>query len=331
MIIARAPFRISLGGGGTDLPFYANHKGGSLITAAINHYAYVSLHRRHLDKLIWLSYSNQETQEQVDNIQHSLIREALRMVEAGPSVEIHSIPELSGQVGLGGSSAFLVALLLALYSYKGMSISKEKLAQEATHIERIILQNHGGIQDQYISSYGGFRVIENDSLTSVKVYDLSLSQDVIDRLSENLLLFYTGVKRNSSAIIQAQKEENLDKDIISFYDKIKEIGYTAKQALFKGDLEAFGKTFHEHWMLKKELAKEISNDNFDLIYNKALQNGAIGGKIVGAGGGGFFMFYVPGEHARFCDKMKELGMIQIKFNFDFEGAVTVFNENNNID
>lgn len=327
MIITRSPFRISLGGGGTDLPFYAEKKKGCLITAAINRYIYVSVHRRVLDKLIWLSYSKQETQNDINLVQHDLIRETLKLVNITDSVEIHSMTELSGRAGLGGSSSFLTALLHALYTYKGLDISKNKLAEDATHIERVVLQNQGGIQDQYIAAYGGFCTIQNSSLTDVKVENLNLKNEIIDQLSKNLLLFYTGVKRSSSMMVKSQKDENGEDEIIKFYDSIKDIGLTAKKALVDGNLDVFGKTFHDHWMLKREFTKNMSNDNFDIIYKKALEYGALGGKIIGAGGGGFFLFYVGSDQDKFCEKMKELNLIQVKFGFDFEGTKLILNTN----
>jgi D-glycero-alpha-D-manno-heptose-7-phosphate kinase len=326
MIITRAPFRISLGGGGTDLPFYSEKKGGCLITAAIDRYIYVTINRRLFDKLIWLSYSEQETKENIDSVQHSLIREALRFANITSSVEIHSITELCDRAGLGGSSAFLNALLHALYVYKGKNASKNELAFDTTHIERVILQESGGIQDQYVTSYGGFCYIETNSLKDVKVEKLELKESTIDKLSQNLMLFYTGVKRSSSAVVDSQKKENGESEIVNFYDKIKEIGLVAKQALLEDELYRFGCTFHDHWMLKREFTQKMSNDNFDKIYDVAMQNGALGGKIVGAGGGGFFLFYVPVGHEKFCEKMKEEKLHKVEFNFDFEGTTTVLNK-----
>lgn len=325
MIITRAPFRISLGGGGTDLPFYAQEKGGFLITAAINQYVYVSIHRRQLDKLIWLSYSERETRHEVEAISHQLIREALKLVGGAPAVEIHSLTELSERTGLGGSSTFLTALLHALYTYQGSVVSKNKLAEDAVAIERTILKHDGGIQDQYISAHGGICSITNRSLTDVTVEPLSLKPDVLEYLSLNLLLFYTGVQRLSAPVVKAQTDENQQKDIVHFYDQIKDIGRLAKQRLLEGDLDNFGRTFHDHWMLKRRFTKKMSNDNFDSIYEKALRCGALGGKIVGAGGGGFFLFYVPGNHERFSEQMKQLGLTQVRFAFDFDGTTTVLN------
>ena len=325
MVITRAPFRIPLGGGGTDLPFYAETRGGSLITAAINRYVYVFIHRRLLDKLIWLSYSEQEKQSNVNAVKHELIREALNLTGVNSSVEIHSVSEISDRSGVGGSSTFLTALLQALYTYKGSNVSKNKLAEDAIHIERVILKQNGGVQDQYVAAHGGFCSIENTSLTDVQIKNLPIKQDVIDKLSQNLLLFYTGVQRLSSSIIKTQTDERTSNEIIGFYDRIKDIGLTAKHALLTGDTDTFGKTFHEHWMLKRNFTKKMSNGSFDEIYEKAMQYGALGGKIIGAGGGGFFLFYVPDNQARFCEKIKELGLTHLDFDFDFEGTTTLFN------
>lgn len=325
MIITRAPFRIPLGGGGTDLPFYSEIKGGSLITAAINRYVYIHIHPRLLDKLIWLSYSEHETQSDVNAIKHELIREALKFTGITSAVEINSISEISDRSGVGGSSSFLTALLYALYAFKGSSVSKNKLAEDAVHIERVILNQSGGIQDQYIAAHGGFCFIENTSLTDVQVQNLPVKHDVIDKLSQKLLLFYTGVQRLSSTIIKAQSDEHNHSEIIDFYDRIKDIGLVAKKALLAGDTDTLGKTFHEHWMLKRDFTKKMSSDNFDEIYEMALKRGALGGKVIGAGGGGFFLFYVPDNQAKFCEKMKELGLVHMHFGFDFEGTTILFN------
>lgn len=327
MIITRAPFRIPLGGGGTDLPFYAEQRGGSLITAAIDRYIYVSLHRRQLDRLIWLSYSERETQHEVGAVRHRLIREALRHSGVTSSVEIHSMTELSERSGLGGSSSFLVALLKVLYEYAGTSssVSKDSLAADAVHIEREVLKDYGGIQDQYIAAHGGLCLIENTSRTDVRVRPLTIGKGLLAELSRNLMLFYTGVQRSSSDIIKAQTEENTTDELVRLYDAIKEIGGRAHTALLRGDLDAFGKTFHEHWLLKRGSSKRMTTGSFDLLYDRALRHGALGGKLVGAGGGGFFLFYVPKRQAEFRERMEKHGLIHLPFGFDTEGATTVLN------
>lgn len=327
MIITRAPFRIPLGGGGTDLPFYAEKRGGSLITAAINRYIYVSLHRRQLDRLIWLSYSERETQYEVSAVRHRLIREALRHAGVTSSVEIHSMTELSERAGLGGSSTFLVALLKALSEYLGTSssVSKDTLAADAVHIEREVLKDHGGIQDQYIAAHGGLCLIENSSLTDVRVRPLTVGRDLLAELSRNLALFYTGVQRSSSDIIKAQTDENTTEELIRFYDSIKEISAAAQGALMRGDLDALGKTFHEHWLLKRRFTKRMTTNGLDVLYEQALRHGALGGKLVGAGGGGFFLFYVPAQQAAFREQMEKQGLIHVPFCFDTEGVTTVLN------
>ncbi len=326
MIITRAPFRIPLGGGGTDLPFYAEKKGGMLITAALNRYIYVSVHRRQLDRLFWLAYSERETKKKLNDVEHHLIREALRLTKTKPGIEIHSMTELSERAGLGGSSTFLVALLQALYAYRGENVSKNKLAEDAVHIERAVLQDHGGIQDQYVAAHGGICLIENTSLTEVKVHALPVKQETLNRLSKNLLLFYTGVQRLSSSIVKSQTEENTPEAIVRFYDRIKEIGIAAKKHLLSGEVDRFGETFHKHWILKRKFTKKMSTDAFDELYTVALQKGALGGKIVGAGGGGFFLFYVPDNHKAFSEEMKRRGLIQVEVGFDFGGTETILNK-----
>lgn len=327
MLITRAPFRIPLGGGGTDIPVYAAERGGALITAAINQYIYISIHRRLLDELIWLSYSERETQTRVDDVKHPLIREALRTTGVDRSIEIHSMTELSAQVGLGTSSSFLTALLHGLYTYLDKPVSRQQLAQRATEIERIRLGHDGGIQDQYVASYGGFCSIENSSLSDVRVEQLHLAPGTVERLSRNLLLFYTGVNRCSSSVVARQQAENAKEAILTHYDSIKNIGLRAKDALLNDDLEAFGKTFDEHWQLKRRFSSDMTNDRFDWLYNRALLNGALGGKIIGAGGGGFFLFCVQDWRADSVRRaLNEAGLIEVPFQFDFEGTTTVINK-----
>ena len=327
MLITRAPFRIPLGGGGTDIPLYAGERGGALITAAIDHYIYISVHRRLLDALIWLSYSERETQSSVDEIKHPLIREALRMTGIDRGIEIHSMTELSAQVGLGTSSSFLTALLHALYTYIDKPVSRHQLAAKATEIERERLKHDGGIQDQYVASYGGLCSIENDSLTDVRVEQLHLPAETAERLSRNLLLFYTGVNRCSASVVARQQAENKKDVILAHYDAIKEIGLNAKTALLEGRLEDFGKTFHDHWLLKRKISSDMTNDRFDWVYKLALKSGAVGGKIIGAGGGGFFLFYVEDRaDAPVRGALVDAGLIEVPFGFDFEGTTTVVNK-----
>jgi D-glycero-alpha-D-manno-heptose-7-phosphate kinase len=193
------------------------------------------------------------------------------------------------------------------------------------HLERGVLADHGGIQDQYIAAHGGICLIENNSLADVRVRPLPVAQGVLAELSRNLLLFYTGVQRSSSDIIKAQAKENAPEELIHLYDAIKEIGKSARSALLRGDLDAFGKTFHEHWLLKRGFAKQMTNSNFDLLYEHALRHGALGGKLVGAGGGGFFLFYVPVGQADFRERMEKQRLTHVSFGFDFEGVTTVLN------
>lgn len=323
MIIARAPFRIPLGGGGTDLPLYAEARGGHLISAAINRYIYISVHRRQLDKLLWLNYSERETQRDVTAIKHHLIREALKLAGVTAGVEIHSMTELSERSGLGGSSTFLIALLRALAAYRDVEVSKNTLAEDAVHIERVILKNHGGIQDQYIAAHGGLCRIENSSLTNVRVHSLPVKQEVLDRLTRNLLLFYTGVQRSSAVHIKAQEDERTRDEFLGFYDTIRDIGRRAERMLLDGNLHGFGETFHEHWMLKRSFTTKMTNGDFDRLYDRARREGAIGGKLVGAGGGGFFLFYVPTRQTEFCERFGQLGLTHVPFSFDWDGATII--------
>lgn len=325
MILTRAPFRIPLGGGGTDLPFYAQARGGSLIAVAINLHIYVSLQPRLLDELIWLNYSQHEVETDVNEVKHGLIREALKMSGVTSAVEIHYMTELSEKAGVGGSGSFVVALLRALYELRGLSVFPDRLAKDAVTIERTILGLSGGVQDQYVAAYGGFCAIDNNSLTDVRVERLAVTPDVADALNRRLVLCYTGIQRSSADIINAQVDNHSPEDLIDFYDRIKDIGHIAKRALLDGDLDTLGKSFHEHWMLKREFVRTSASDNFDHIYDEAIHCGALGGKIIGAGGGGFFLFYVPDNQDGFSRKMNERGLIKVPFGFDYQGATTMVN------
>jgi D-glycero-alpha-D-manno-heptose-7-phosphate kinase len=326
MIVSRTPLRISLGGGGTDLPFYANKHGGSLVSAAINKYIYLTVSPR-IQKNIKLNYSETEVVESVDDIKHPLIRESLRLVKINDPIEIHSTSEVPPGSGLGSSFSFLVGLLNALYYYKGNIVSKYKLADDASHITMDILKEPCGKQDQYACAYGGLNHLMISTNGKVTVTPVNISHENLQELEANLLMFYTGFNRSANEILSEQKkksENKSDSDIFEFYDKIKKIGEDSLTCLESGDLKSFGRLMNTHWELKRGITNKMSNDSIDRWYRMALKHGALGGKIIGAGGGGFLLLFADHNHDKIKTLMAEEGLIYTPFKFDFDGSRIVY-------
>jgi len=292
MIVSRTPLRISLGGGGTDLPFYARKHGGSMITAAINKYVYITVSPR-IQKNIKLNYSKTELVDKVDDIKHPLIREAMKLTGVKDSIEIHSTAEIPSGTGLGSSGAFAVGLINALYYYMGDIVSKYKLAEDASHIIMDVLKEPCGKQDQYASAFGSLNHLGISTANRVTITPINITHESIMELEKNLMMFYTGFTRSANEILCEQKE-NAGKDsgegIFDFYHEIKKIGEASLPCLEKGDLKSFGRWMHTHWKLKRKISKKMTNDDIDKWYSIAMKNGALGGKIIGAGGGGFLLF-----------------------------------------
>jgi len=330
MIVSRTPLRIPLGGGGTDLPFYAEKYGGSLITAAINKYIYITVSPR-IQKDIKLNYSQTEIVRDVGDIKHHLIRESLKMTGVKGSIEIHSTAELPSGSGLGSSSAFTVCLLNALYYYNGSIVSKYKLAEDASHIMMDILREPIGKQDQYASAFGSLNHLEIKTNGKVTVTPINITHANLKKLENNLLLFYTGSTRSADSILREQKKkagENADGrsggNIFEYYHEIKRIGEESRTCLENGELRRFGELMHEHWELKRNITDNMSNSEIDGWYSMARENGAVGGKIIGAGGGGFMMLYADKKQRKIKDLMNEHGLIYTPFKFDFNGSIIVY-------
>jgi D-glycero-alpha-D-manno-heptose-7-phosphate kinase len=326
MIISRAPVRISLGGGGTDLASYYSKYEGFLIAGAIDKYVFIALNKRFYDS-IRLSYSSTEIVDHVNDIKHNIFRECLKSVNIQKGVELVSIADVPANCGLGSSSTFTVAVLNALHDYKREFISLKELAEEACHIEIDRLSEPIGKQDQYISTFGGVTAFTFGKDGNVIVEPVHMTEDSIDELERNILLFYTGIERSASEILSDQNEKSKkdEGDVIGTLHKIKEIGRKTKTAFERGDLDKFGELLDEHWQIKKNLSQKISNPFIDECYNTAMKNGALGGKIMGAGGGGFFMFYCSGDQMKLKSALKEKGLQQMRFHFDFEGAKILVN------
>jgi D-glycero-alpha-D-manno-heptose-7-phosphate kinase len=326
MIVTRTPVRIPLGGGGTDLPSYYTQYGGFLISAAIDKYIYITLNRR-FEKSIRVSYSSTEIVEKKEDIQHPIVREALKLLKIESGIEITSIADVPSNTGLGTSSAFTVGLLNALHTYKNEKVNAKDLAEEACFLEIELLKEPIGKQDQYLAAYGGVQCLEIDRLGNVKVVPLCLSDDAIDQLESNTLLFYTGIRRSASEVLAPQsKGASLDKEkVVESMHKIKEIGYEIKKSFKEENLARFGELLDIHWQTKKGLSDKITQSQIDRWYEIARKSGALGGKVMGAGGGGFFMFYCDNGKNGFRKIMEREGLKEMRFRVDFEGSKVLVN------
>lgn len=326
MIITRTPFRITLGGGGTDLTSYYEKYGGFLISAAIDRYMYITVNKR-FEEEIRLSYSKTEIVNHVDEIKHPIVREALRLVGIDSGIEITSIADLPAQSGLGSSGSFTVGLLNALHAYKKEFLTPKQLAEEAFHIEAEILKEPVGKQDQYIAAYGSIISMDIDKMGNVEVNTHILSDDAMDQLENNTLYFYTGIQRRTSDVLGDQsksvkRDENI---VIESMHKIKEIGKECLVRLKANDVDWFGNSLDMHWNIKKQISTKMSDGDIDKWYETAKENGAIGGKIMGAGGGGFFMFYCNNSKTKLREAMAKCGLKEVKFRIDHEGSKVLMN------
>jgi len=321
MIIARSPLRVTLGGGGTDLPSYYEKFGGFLIAAAIDRYVYITLHESFSKDLI-IKYSKFERVKKVEHIKHPIIREALKMLNIDCAyLEIASMADIPAGTGLGSSGSFTTALLKALHAYKRNLIHPKELAEQACHIEIGTLGEPIGKQDQYIATYGGVTCFEFAKNGEVKAYPLRIDKEILYDLEDNLLLFFTGYSRSASSILEEQhrKSKQNDKMMISNLHFIKDLGIQSKEALEKGELTKFGELMNVHWEYKRNRSSQMSNPKINKWYDLAIKNGAIGGKLIGAGGGGFLMFYAK-DKVRLRHVMLQAGLEEVRFRFDFEGT-----------
>jgi len=323
MIISRSPMRISLGGGGTDLPSYYKHYGGFVLAAAIDKYMYLTVNQAWNDEY-FLKYSKFERVKTVDEIQHPIFKAALSSMNVGPNIELVSLADIPAGTGLGSSGSFTTALLKVLHVYKknkNVLVTPHELAEQACNIEINILKEPVGKQDQYIASYGGITCFEIDTTGFVKAYPAQLSPQTVYSLEDNLIMFFTGYSRSASELLkeQDQKTKKEDPQMLENLHYVKELGVRIKTALEAGQLETFGELMHEHWLYKKKRSKNMSNSAIDEHYELARKNGAIGGKLVGAGGGGFLLFYTENKR-RLREKMAGVGLQELRFHFDFEGT-----------
>ena len=324
MIIARSPLRITLGGGGTDLPSYFREYEGFVVSAAIDKYLYVNV-MRPFSEGIYLKYSQLEHVEKIADVRHPIIREALDMLGfLTPQVEIITLADIPAGTGLGSSGSFTTALLKALYTHRKRHLHQEELAELACHIEIDRLGEPIGKQDQYIAALGGvtcFTFHKDDKVTATP---LGISMDTMFNLEDNLLLFFTGFSRSASDILKDQqvKSQKNDVDMLNNLHYVKDLGYRSRDALEAGNTILFGELMHEHWEHKKRRSGGMSNPQIDGWYALGMQSGAVGGKLVGAGGGGFLMFLAH-DRNKLRNAMAKAGLEEVRFKFDFEGTKVV--------
>lgn len=324
MIITRSPSRISLGGGGTDLPSYYREHGGFVIAAAIDKYVYITLHQTFVEEAI-IKYSQTERVRTVAEIRHPLIREALLLTGVTPEgLEIASMSDIPAGTGLGSSGSFTTALLQALHTHKRALVPKQELAEQACHIEIDLAQEPVGKQDQYIAAFGGITCFEFLPDDRVRVELLQLSNETLANLEDNLLLFFTGYTRSASQILadQDRRTRSMDQSMIDNLHFVKELGHESRCALESGNLRRFAEIMHVHWEHKKKRSSAMSNGSIDEYYELARANGALGGKLIGAGGGGFLMFYTE-DKTRLRRAMTAGGLREVRLRFDFQGTAVV--------
>ena len=324
MIITRSPLRITLGGGGTDLPSYYLQHEGFLIAAAIDRYIYITIHQTFIDELI-VKYSKLERVMTLEELEHPIVREALRLVGQSPNaLEITSMADIPAGTGLGSSGSFTTALLKALHALKRNLIHPRELAEQACHIEIDLLKEPIGKQDQYIAAFGGVTCFNFRKDGSVDATPLKIDEETKHNLEDSLVMFFTGYSRKAGSILKEQddKTKKADSDMVQNLHFVKDLGLRSRDALEAGDLDGFGKLMDEHWQHKKRRSGGMSNPKIDEWYELAMKSGATGGKLIGAGGGGFLLFHAK-DKTRLRHAMIGAGMREVRFRFDYEGTKIV--------
>lgn len=330
MIVVRTPFRLPLGGGGTDLPSYYKKYEGFLVTAAIDKYMYININEPALVNKIRLSYTKVEIVDidDVVHIKHEIVRESLKYLKINRPIEISSMADLSGGTGMGSSSSYTVGLLKGLNTMLRRFISVQELAEEACKIEIDLIGKPIGKQDQYAAAFGGIIGLEIDRQGNVRVTPLGVDHETIYELEHRLMMFYTNIKRDATVILgeQTKKIDVNEETVVHSMHRIKDIGHEVKTALHKGDITTFGGLMHEHWKEKKKVSAKMSDAKIDAWYEKAMANGALGGKLMGAGGGGFFLFCCEnGSRKKLRAAMEAEGLLFMDFRFDWEGSKVLVN------
>ncbi len=322
MIITRSPLRVTLGGGGTDLPSYYESYGGFLIAAAIDRYVYITIHDTFQQEFI-IKYSRLERVNSISAIEHPIIRESLKLtaIEENGSLEVTSMADIPAGTGLGSSGSFTTALLKALHAHQRNLIHPQELAEQACDIEINRLGEPVGKQDQYIAAFGGITCFEFLSDGKVRAWPLRITEEMRYNLEDNLLLFFTGYSRSASTVLKEQNDRSktMDPDMLANLHFVKELAVESQQALEAGNLKEFARLMNVHWQNKKKRSGNMSNSHINDLYDVAMANGALGGKLIGAGGGGFLMFYSE-EKTKLRHVMREQGLKEVRFKFDFEGT-----------
>lgn len=328
MILSRAPLRISLGGGGTDLPSYYQLYGGFVLSAAIDKYVYIHLNRPAADDLIRVKYSRYEEVSDPSLLEHDLVRPALIELGVTRNIEITSMADVPAGTGLGSSATYLAALLIGLHELKRQRVPTQALAEQAYHIEMDLAGHAVGKHDHYLAAFGGITFLEIGRDGRVAVSPLNISATISEVLRTNLLLFFTGMTRSANAILAEQKRDTTsgDSGVLDSLHRTKELGYEVKSALEAGKPDELGAIMHEHWEHKKRRSGLITTPEVDRWYGIARANGALGGKLVGAGGGGFLLLYCTGSaKATVREALTIEGLREMPFAFDFEGAKVMLN------
>ena len=320
MIITRTPVRISIGGGGTDLPSYYERFGGFVISAAISQYIHVGINRMFSPGYL-LKYSQLEKCATVDEIQHPIFREVLRRHNGHGSIEIASLADVPAGTGLGSSGAFTVGLLRALYAFKKEHVAPDEIAEEACDIEINTLRQAVGKQDQYIAAIGGLTCFEFREDGTVHHERLNVSDDTLRDLENNLVMYFTGYIHNAADVLNDQKKRSLDGDasMIENLHFTKQLGMSAREALEAGKTRCYAELLNEHWLHKRARSRGMTNPHIDRWYSIARENGAVGGKLVGAGGGGFLLFYAQ-DPIRLRRALTAEGLSEMTFRFDHDGS-----------
>ncbi|MGH7813946.1 MAG: galactokinase [Candidatus Binataceae bacterium] len=324
MIITRTPLRISVGGGGTDLPSYYREFGGFVISAAITKYVYITINEAFFPGY-FLRYSEAELVESIEQVRHPLIREALRMHDMPGRLEIVSVADVPAGTGLGSSGSFLVGLLHALHAYKRERVMAAELAREAAEIELGRLEQPIGPQDHYSAAFGGITCQEYKPDDTVAVSQLRIGENALRELRDSLMLFFVGSTRAASELLKDQKirSEQRDPAMLDNLHFVKQVGMEIKAVLEAGDIHRFGELMHTHWMRKRVRSAGMSSPKIDELYELArTRGGATGGKLVGAGGSGFLLFQTP-DRRRLRATMTQAGLTEMDFSFDFDGSVVL--------
>lgn len=326
MIITRTPFRVTLGGGGTDLPSFYQKHGGFILAVSIDKYMYLNVNTPIVDDAIRLKYSINEFVQYVDDVKHDLAREAMKLFRIDTGLEVVSLADIPAGTGLGSSSCYLVGLLKALHALSQDPVSTHQLAEEACQIELEVLNKPIGKQDQYMAAFGGLTQMRIAPDGTVDITRHALPFEILEELESNMLMFYTGEVRNAQQILKKQDDatKKNEGDVVSSLLEIKDMGIEICDCITRGKLSRFGELMDQHWQMKKRLAKEISNPRIDRWYELAKENGAIGGKITGAGGGGFLTLYCEGSKTALRNAMYKAGLRELNFRFDFEGSKVIF-------